>query len=451
MTAINFPDTPEVGDTFSVGQITWEWTGSVWKGFTDTSANVTVSTTPPDDTGSIWFNSENGFTYIYYDSYWTSIASSSGSQIISDTAPTSPVVGMQWFNSSNGKSYLYYSNAWIEVDSNGNSASSGGNVIINGGMDIWQRGTSFSDVAFGYQADRWSAGRGGFTSGMSVSRQAGTSLAPTQYAARVQRASGNTSTANLRFGTTFESVNSIPLAGQTVTLSFYARAGANYSSTSSLLNVFLRTGVTIDAGNIVPADSFGASTVTVINQNAALTTSWQRFTYTGYIDPTATQIGIRFTNDPVGTAGANDWYEVTGVQLEAGTVATPFRRNAPSIQAELAACQRYYWRNGTTANSASYGQLLHGFQTATTQAAFMVHLPVPMRAYPTSLGWSGLEVSDEINYGSAPSSLSLSIYRSDFRSIAITAIISSAGAQFRACTLRRSFENNGFLEISAEL
>jgi hypothetical protein len=109
-----------------------------------------------------------------------------------------------------------------------------------------------------------------------------------------------------------------------------------------LLNVFLRTGVTIDAGNIVPADSFGASTVTVISQNAALTTSWQRFVYTGYIDPTATQIGIRFTNEPVGTAGANDWYEVTGVQLEAGPVATPFRRHAPSIQGELATCQRYF-------------------------------------------------------------------------------------------------------------
>jgi hypothetical protein len=31
MTAINFPDTPEVGDKFFVGAITWQWTGTVWK------------------------------------------------------------------------------------------------------------------------------------------------------------------------------------------------------------------------------------------------------------------------------------------------------------------------------------------------------------------------------------------------------------------------------------
>ena len=32
MTAINFPDSPTVGQLFTVGDITWEWTGTVWQG-----------------------------------------------------------------------------------------------------------------------------------------------------------------------------------------------------------------------------------------------------------------------------------------------------------------------------------------------------------------------------------------------------------------------------------
>jgi hypothetical protein len=31
MTAINFPDTPQVNDTFTAGVITWKWDGTTWK------------------------------------------------------------------------------------------------------------------------------------------------------------------------------------------------------------------------------------------------------------------------------------------------------------------------------------------------------------------------------------------------------------------------------------
>ena len=69
--------------------------------------------------------------------------------------------------------------------------------VINGGMDVWQRGTSFS-VSSGagnvYTADRWQAYRG--ATGLTVSRQSTndtTNLPFIQYCARVQRDSGNTS------------------------------------------------------------------------------------------------------------------------------------------------------------------------------------------------------------------------------------------------------------------
>jgi hypothetical protein len=53
-------------------------------------------------------------------------------------------------------------------------------------------------------------------------------------------------------------------------------------------------------------------------------------------------MAIQFYSEPTGTAGANDYFEVTGVQIDIGSVALPFRTNGGTIQGELSACQRYY-------------------------------------------------------------------------------------------------------------
>ena len=110
------------------------------------------------------------------------------------------------------------------------------NGVINGAMDIWQRGTSGFTTTYAYNADRWKQGG---ASAQTVSRQTvsdTTNLPTIQYCARIQRNSGSTSTSTLEHLYGFESSDSYKYAGQSVTLSFYARAGANYSATSSLLN-----------------------------------------------------------------------------------------------------------------------------------------------------------------------------------------------------------------------
>jgi hypothetical protein len=114
-----------------------------------------------------------------------------------------------------------------------------------------------------------------------------------------------------------------------------------------------------------------------INQTITLTTSWQRFTMSGTVSSLATQLGVIFQYTPTGTAGANDYFEITGVQLQTGSIATSFRRNAPSLQAELAACQRYYITGsmGNTyyiGSSNGTGVGTHGFSFA------------PMRVAPTA-------------------------------------------------------------------
>ena len=253
------------------------------------------------------------------------------------------------------------------------------NGIINGGFDIWQRGTSIANDATytKYCADRFQVNRGGLATGATISRQS-SGLTGIQYAARVQRDSGNSNTGAIYFLTALETADSYRFAGQTVTISFYARAGSNYSSASSALGVRLDYGTGTDQSM---GTGFTGQTA-VVTQTATLTTSWQRFTYTGTVSATATEIGFYSFYTPVGTASTNDYYEITGIQLEVGNKATPFIRAAGNIQGELAMCQRYYQAPSLTPSALMiYGGSSSGGFAANAYAHFV--FPVQMRTTPT--------------------------------------------------------------------
>ena len=251
---------------------------------------------------------------------------------------------------------------------------SASNPVLNSAMQNWQRGTTVSGAGGGaYTADRWFLYAG---SNGTVSRQATgdtTNLPNIQYAARVGRLVSVTDATAFPFSQSFESVNSIPFAGKTVTLSFYARKGANYSPASSALGVVLATGTGTDQ-NFSSAGYTGSATP--ISQTATLTTTWQRFTYSATLSASLTELAVSFTYTPVGTAGAADYFEVTGVQIDIGSVALPFRTYAATIQGELAACQRYYFKDSKCAVSDGYAQ------TATNIYSVYVY-PTTMRTTPT--------------------------------------------------------------------
>jgi hypothetical protein len=323
------------------------------------------------------------------------------------------------------------------------------NTCLNGGFDIWQRGTSFTvGAAFPYTADRWQAIRAGVVAGMTVSRQVTgdtTNLPFIQYCARIQRDSGNTSTAYLELTQSFESNESIPLAGKQVTLSFYARKGANYSSASDALTYRLVTGTGTDQ-NLVTAGYTGQTDA--INATATLTTTWQRFSTTVTLASTITEMGVRFRNTPVGTAGANDYFEVTGVQVEAGSQATPFNRTGETIQGELAACQRYYWRFSSTAATA-YGWFATGMSKTATTAGIWLTNPVPMRIGATSLDFANLMISDLVDYNLAVTAATLSNQNLQGSEILIT---NATGATaYRPAVLRANNSSSAYIGCSAEL
>ena len=248
------------------------------------------------------------------------------------------------------------------------------NLLLNSSFNVWQRGTSAAGAANSttYIADRWNIYRG--VAGSTFSRQVTgdtTNLPNIQYCMRVARDNANTSTSDLVLSQSMETVSSIPYAGQTITVSFYARKGANYSATSSILAVSVRNGTGTDQNDLAGYTGLNG----IINSNATLTTTWQRFSYTATVPTNATELAARFTFSPTGTAGAADYFELTGVQLEVGSQASPYAANQATIQGELAACQRYY-------NTNIFAFRLITQANAGAAYAFTTYLP-QMRPTPT--------------------------------------------------------------------
>lgn len=252
------------------------------------------------------------------------------------------------------------------------------NYAINGAMDIWQRGTSFSNPTNNtYTADRWQVGHDGTGATRTVSQQAFTpGSAPAAaiegaYFLRYAVTAAGTGNTYQNFNTVIEDIRT--LAGQVATFSFWAKADAPRA-----VEVILRR----EWNNYAGADQNSLGTVT-------LTTSWARYSLT-YTVPATTglTIGINSSHKvifrpPAATALTVDFW---GVQVEAGAAATDFRRNAPSIQAELAACQRYYWRKYAEGTS---GALVLGTSYSSSGVVYYVNYPVTMRVAPTAFEWTG--------------------------------------------------------------
>jgi hypothetical protein len=211
------------------------------------------------------------------------------------------------------------------------------NYIINGAMDVWQRGASISVTANAtYTADRWIVQFNGSGATRTVSQQTFTpGAAPvggyegTYFLRFAQSVAGSGASFN-SIGQRIEDVRT--LAGQTVTVSFWAKAASTITIPNMSLWQNFGTG--------------GSSTVeTQFASSLSIGTSWTRYSYTvtlpsisGKTIGTSSYLHLEMYQPVNQTFTLDLW----GVQVEKGSIATPFRRNGPSIQAELAACHRYY-------------------------------------------------------------------------------------------------------------
>ena len=252
------------------------------------------------------------------------------------------------------------------VTGNANLASVNGgqlagmrNRIINGGMAIDQRNagaaqTITAAAALAYSVDRWYA----YCTGANVTGQRVQGASAGQF---YYRFTGAASVTAIGFGQRIEQLNSSDLAGTTATLSV------------ALANSVL-TSVTWTAYYATTADTFGTLASPTRTQIATGT-----FTVNSTVTRYSTQISIPAAAttgiEIVFTVGAqtSGTWTIGNVQLEAGTVSTPFERR--SYGQELALCQRYYQNN----IRAQIG----GVTSSGIGLYFAVQLPVSMRAAPT--------------------------------------------------------------------
>jgi len=220
------------------------------------------------------------------------------------------------------------------------------NYIINGDFRLDQRNAGSSVIvntggpSTWTGPDRFFAYQNSPSTNVSVQRQ--TINVPTgfQYALRWGRSGSGTPGGITVLATALETDQSIPLAGKTVTLSFYAAKGANYSQQNSQLGAMLISGTGTDQsrGEMI---TFAWTGVTrPIETSVSLSTSWQRFTLTGTVPNNSRQLGLYFSWVTSGVAGADDNVYITGIQLEEGSTSTNFERRPFTIEQQL--CQRFY-------------------------------------------------------------------------------------------------------------
>jgi hypothetical protein len=345
---------------------------------------------------------------------------------------------------SNGETLIADSSTSTGLRYQGSFAG-GKNGAINGGFDIWQRGTSFT-ASSAYTADRWNTGG---NTGFTYSQQLpGSTLPQFKYCMRLQRTNGQTTTAWLQIANTFETSESLKYAGKTVVVSFWARKSATFTSTNSRVSSQFNYGTGTDQR----WDGFTGSTAAGY-LDATVTTSWQRFSYTATVPTTATEVYVYFAiTDFAGTAGASDYAEIAGVQVELGSVATEFSRAGGTLQGELAAAQRYYYRQSANATNLYQRFSTYVPAASSTQVYALIPTPVTMRTTPTSVDstTSGMTLGDAA--GGFVNVTSIALDTTSAQNLCtLTVSVASGLTTYRPYALVASNSATPYIGLSAEL
>jgi len=315
----------------------------------------------------------------------------------------------------------------------------GKNFVVGGGFDIWQRGTSFASTS-GYFADRWT-NLGDF-SGVTASQQTSGAPIGSRYFLRLTSTAGSSYWSSYQF---LETSVCAPLWGNTVTMSVKLRRN---STLTNGVNFFIQKSATVDAGSGATWTTISTFTAANASMPTGTTSSdWYSLSGSLSIPNDGTANSLRIIINYTAATASGSVLDISNVQLEVGSVATPFSRAGGTLQGELALAQRYYYRANATGAYSWFAA--GGIASSTTLVDIPIALPVTMRVAPTSIDSSNIGITD--NIGSViTGTLTLTAVTTS-QNVANVRLTTTGLTQYRTYAILANNSSSAYLGFNSEL
>jgi len=339
------------------------------------AAATWTSTNPTLGAGEIGFESDtNKFKIGTGSTAWVSLP------YASNVSPLTTKGDLYTYSTDNARLAVGANGETLVADSSTstglrytNNFAAGKNKIINGDFNVNQRAFTSTTTTGTYGFDRWSLQLSGATGTYSAETfTLGAAPVAGYEAKNFARLAVTTGNDNCALQNRMESVRTF--AGQTVTVSFWAK-GTNPTTDGGLY---------VTLAQVFGSGGSPSAAVNTVSPKFVLTANWTRYSLTLNVPSisgkTLGTAGDDYLAFVIGQAASvsSDSYtlDLWGVQVEAGSVATAFQTATGTIQGELAACQRYYFKDGVASISDGYAQ-------NATNVFQRYFYPVMMRTTPT--------------------------------------------------------------------